>query len=247
MQNNGLILCAKYAFPPNLLKYCGPEDNRALFEILDNKDIGAELRNLLSQFEGVVPYLKLIAQANKIKDIFDWRVVEAYWLGNNLLNKIEAKDMFFNMEERFKKKMKKEDWNYMLKNSMEQAKPHHNFHVLEVYRRTGFLKSGVVEKLLETINNCCILWGRVVATELIHEQNSHKTVLVEYHPIEFFENKLRFGAKQTKKVDLIDSSIKKDDEVTFHWDYVCDKITLEQKRNLIFWTKFHLDLTNKTI
>ena len=137
--------------------------------------------------------------------------------------------------------IKPKDWTWMLKESLEKAKPHHNFHTLEIYRRRGFFKSNMPKKLFENMSNCCILWGKVV------EKPTNGWVIVEYEPIEFFEGKLRIGIPQNKKIQLIDPSIKQWDEVSIHWNYVCDKITQKQKERLAVWTQLHLDLTNKTL
>ncbi len=246
---DGLLTCAKYAFPPNLLKYCGPEDNAALFGALSEKEKSVELKNLLLQFEGAVPYLRLIAFSSGIKDIFDYRVVEAYWLGNELLEKVEMKDFYSHLENRFKDRMKKKDWSWLISGSVPKAKPFHAFHALDIYRRTGFLRSGAKDKLIETINNCSIKGGRVLTTDFISGQKNPGSgiALVEYTPIEFKNKKLQFGKKETRGYFLLDPSIKMGDNVSLHWDYVCDKITERQKNNLAFWTKFHLDLTNVTL
>ncbi|MFC1757001.1 DUF6390 family protein [Patescibacteria group bacterium] len=236
----GLLMCAKYAFPPNLLNYCGPEDNKALFGVLKEGEKEQELRNLLSQFEGAVPYLRLIAQANKIKDEFDERVVEAYWIGNDLLKKVNAQNIFSHTEDRFKEKMDKKDWKWLVSGSVVNAKPFHGFHVFDIYRRTGLMKSGKIENLLETIDNCRIGWGRVANID-------NGFAMVEYNPFEFKENKLCLGQAKTKKMSFLGISLKVGDEVSMHWDYICDKITPRQKNNLVFWTDYHLNLTNRTI
>ncbi|MFH1978846.1 MAG: DUF6390 family protein [Patescibacteria group bacterium] len=230
---DGLSLFAKYAFPPNKLGYCGPPDGLVPNEIGESRK---ELRYLLSQFEGAVPYLRLIAGSNNIKDEFDPRVVEAYWLGNDFLKNVPENAVFLNIEDRFKKKMQDNDWKWLISESVPYAKPHHVFHVFDIYRRAGLTRSGAVENVLSTMDSCRISWGKVVGDGL-----------VEYSPLVFRGNKLEFGEKTTKKLISLDPSIKIGDDVSFHWDYVCDKITPIQKKNLRFWTKHHLDLTNKTI
>lgn len=224
---NGMFMFLKYAQPPNLLGYCGP------------KSLSIERGSLL-QFEGAVPYLRLIACANNIKDEFDERVVEAYWIGNDLLKNVSDKNLYGNVESRFRKKMKNKDWSWLVAESIPKAKAHHVFHVFDVYRRAGLLKSGTIDNVLETMDKCRIGWGEVKSVK-------DNFVLVECLSLEFFGNKLCFGEPKTKKFLFLDNSIKVGDEVSLHWDYVCDKITPQQKRSLIYWTKYHLDITNKTI
>jgi len=205
------------------LGYCGP------------KFLACDKSSLL-QFEGAVPYLRLIAQANNIKDEFDARVVEAYWLGNDLLKKVSDKNLYGNIENRFKKRMSGKDWSWLVAESIREAKPHHVFHVFDIYRRAGLMRSGAIEKVLETMDNCRISWGSMTDEGF-----------VEYSPLVFKNNKLDFGEKTEKKLISLDSTIKVGDEVSFHWNYICDKISPRQKQNLTFWTKYHLDITNKTI
>jgi len=223
---DGLSMFLKYALPPNILGYCGP-------------DSPTQDKKSLLQFEGAVPYLRLIASANGIKDEFDEQVVEAYWLGNGLLKKVSDKNLYGNIENRFRKKMKSGDWFWLVSESIPKAKPHHVFHVFDVYRRAGLLRSGAKDNIAETIDNCRIGWGKVIG---ITDMAS-----VEYAPIEFKEKKLEFGEKIIRKYYLPGPSIKIGDSVSLHWNHICDKITERQKKNLVYWTKYHLNLTNQTI
>lgn len=251
---NGQLLFGKYAIAPNALQYCGPQDNKALFEILKdysdikhpmlNKktsdvDINKELEDLLFQFEGAVPYLKLIADTNKIKDAFDKKVVEAYWLGNNLLEKVSANDIYKHIDERFSKKMHFTQW-HSIKNSeiFNKAKPFHNFHVFSIYSQVGLMRSGQRNKILETINNCMINHG--IVKEILEDN-----VLVEFAPFDFdnFGN-LKLSKKTAKIFYTLDKSRKKGDNVSLHWDYICDKLNPRQKQNLIYWTNYHLRMFN---
>lgn len=247
----GLLKFARYAFPPNVLRFCGPAQTESIFEELkENKNGGSELRHLLSRFAGAVPYLQLIAGRNGIKDIFDERVVEAYWLGNNFLQNVEAKDIYSHTKDRFKKNMAKKDWNWLISGSVPKAKPFHAFHVFDIYRRTGLLHSGKKENILETMDKCRIAWGKVESINLTAggwKQPSLGWAMVSYNPLEFKDKKIILGKKTLRKSFVVDSSIAAGDEVSLHWDYVCDKISPSQKKNLLYWTNSHLELANKTV
>ncbi|MFH0803831.1 MAG: DUF6390 family protein [Candidatus Tagabacteria bacterium] len=250
---DGLLMFAKYAFPPNFLQLCGPQEDSGIFDILtdkDSRDNSKELKEALLQFEGAVPYLRLIAQGNAIKDFFNRRVVEAYWLGNNLLNKVEAKNIYSDIEKRFKKAMEKKDWFWLVSDSIPEGKPFHGFHVFDIYRRAGLLRSGSVSRVLETMDKCRIAWGKVEDVELglsAKKRYAFGFALVKYEPLEFNKGKLQLGKSEIRKAFLLDTLIKKGDEVSLHWDYVCDKMTPRQKQNLIYWTNYHLKLANQTI
>lgn len=252
---NGLSLFSKYAFPPNLLQYCGPEGNM-FFEIFkDNlesnsnpkEELTKEIRHLSLQFEGAVPYLKLIAGENNIKDVFDSRVIEAYWLGNNLLTKVRASSLYYHIEERFRKKATLKDWQDM-KNpeGLTKAKPFHNYHVFSIFSKVGLMKSGERKAILSTMNNCRISWGKVKEIVLDKSlKNAIGSASVEYSPLKFDEfGNLKLEEKITGNFHLLDDSIKRDDKVSLHWNYVCDKITPQQKNNLEYWTSYHIEVFN---
>ena len=82
---NGLLQCSRYAFGPNRLHYCGPDASQEILAYIDNKEQDPGLEKLLSAFQTLYPYLEMISRANNIADPFDERVVEAYWIGNDLL------------------------------------------------------------------------------------------------------------------------------------------------------------------
>src|SRR3954447_20143726 len=84
----GPVLFARYAYSPNRLGLCGPDDAEALFGEATVGHDDRELRRLAQGFEGAYPYLQLIAEANGIEDPLDRRVVDAYWLGSGLLEHV---------------------------------------------------------------------------------------------------------------------------------------------------------------
>src|SRR3989338_5875958 len=88
---DGIARCSRYAFGPNRLHLCGPEKNREVLSYMSQNASDEGLKQILREFQTLHPYLVSIAQANRIRDPFDDRVVEAYWIGNELLNAIPAK------------------------------------------------------------------------------------------------------------------------------------------------------------
>src|SRR5207237_641962 len=90
---------------PNRLRYCGGDDNRTLFDYGMEGASDGGLPPLLRKFSGAVPYLKLIARANGLADPFDARVVEAYWIGNELLEGVEVRQLYDALLERFGKQL----------------------------------------------------------------------------------------------------------------------------------------------
>ncbi|EKD56697.1 MAG: hypothetical protein ACD_58C00119G0003 [uncultured bacterium] len=275
----GSLLFAKYAFAPNKLRYCGPDGNRDIFDYCVAEESDKGLIELLKGFEGAFPYLQLIAKANKIKDPFDEKVVEAYWIGNDLLKNVTTKDFHEQLKNRFSKKLSPNLMKWILPKPAEGAKPHHSFHVLDVYTKTGLIRSGIKTNVMETVDNCLILPGRVVKTknEKLKTKNYNlkpKTIdnltnqpfddtpssilrtgqgrpinqlTIQYHPIILKEGKLAFGELTTKEVISLFINPKVDDYVSIHWGNVCDELTARQLKNLQIWTKYHMEIANRTI
>src|SRR5689334_5223810 len=85
---SGPLAFARFALPPNLLGYCGTEDHDALAGLARAGLDSADLVELCRSFEGAWPYLELIARGSGIRDPLDPPVVEAYWVGNGLLDRV---------------------------------------------------------------------------------------------------------------------------------------------------------------
>lgn len=97
---SGLKLAACYSFPPYKLGLCGPSGKKSRGRLATQK--------ILKQFKSAYCYYKLIAKSNNIKNIFNKRVIKAYWIGNELLEKVSLKDfknlvsLEFNLPEKAK-------------------------------------------------------------------------------------------------------------------------------------------------
>jgi hypothetical protein len=63
---------------------------------------GPGLVRLARGFAGAWPYLELIAAASGIADPLDGRVVEAYWVGNHLLDNVRMPKFGGFLDERFR-------------------------------------------------------------------------------------------------------------------------------------------------
>ncbi len=226
---NGLWLCAKYAFAPNYLKYCGPDKNKELAGYLKTKTTDLGLEAMLQKFSAMYPYLKLIAAENGIADVFDQRVVEAYWLGNEMLDKVTMKG-FYN-HARGKLPVKERQW-FELK-LPQGAKPHHSFHVFNFIKRTGHK---AVNHTVETMDNCRISSGVVV-----------NPMKVKTDRLIYANGKFRLQPGAIKTIKNIDNDLKIGDLVTLHWDWVCEKINRQQAKNLDRYTRLALRLANQTI
>ncbi len=159
----GPIRFARYAYGPNSLGYCGPDAADELFgEATEGGDL-RRIRELARGFEGAWPYLELIARANGITDPLDGRVVEAYWLGNELLDGVPVAMMADSLDARFRARLRPEPWRWLAGKAPAGARPVHAFHVFDVFPRVGLMRGGEVTDVLATIDSCRIRWGTVLA------------------------------------------------------------------------------------
>lgn len=241
---SGLQLFARYAYPPNERGYCGPADHRALLEYGSAGVTDPGLEQLARRFHGPWPYLKLMAASVGIGDPFDYRVVEAYWVGNQLLDRIGLTDFGNALEGRFRRQVGR-SWEHMAEALPAGAVPHHSFHVFGVYPWMGLLDSGRGEPL-EILDRCRIRWGRVVAVE-------GDQVVVRFRPLTWDGNNLSLGSPQLETaVRALDGlgfvdDLAASDWVSLHWNWVCDRLTQRQLRNLHRYSLRQLEINNRRV
>lgn len=237
---DGPQLFARYAFMPNRLAYCGPDDNRALFDYCVAGVTDAGLRGLLRKFTGAMPYLRLIAECNVIPDPFDARVVEAYWLGNELLQGVEARALYDSLRARFGQQMRARDLELVLGKAPAGAHPHHSFHVLEVCPRHGWPQA------LAFIDNCRISWGKVLTVD-------GSTLTIEVMPLLIAGHRLVLGPPERRTVNRefdgngFAGGARTGEWVSIHWGWACQVLSPRQVANLERWTRYHLDIVNQTL
>jgi hypothetical protein len=240
---SGPVLFARYAYPPNRLGLCGPDDAPGL---LDGASAGADgqLRRLALGFEGAYPYLRLIAEANGIADPLDPRVVDAYWLGSPLTAAVRPRSLHRDLDDRFRGRMTTRDWRWLEAALDGGSRPVHAFHVLEVFPRAGLLRGGRPDAIIETIDACRIRWGRV--TEVIGDR-----LVVAARPLELVEGRLRIGAERVEEAtgwggrDGALDGVRPGEWVSLHWGWACDRLRPGQVARLATWTEAALASANR--
>ncbi|MEY4731481.1 MAG: hypothetical protein RL681_427, partial [Candidatus Parcubacteria bacterium] len=222
---DGILRCSRYAFGPNRLHYCGPDANREIGAYITEKEEDPGLTKLLKQFETMYPYLRHIAEANHIRDPFDERVVEAYWLGNELLEHIEKKKFYHHLIDGLNLKKKLGRSFALVEAKLEQnAVPHHSFHVFDIWKRTGHLEKA---HTLESMDECRVSWGTVTAAE-------GPSITVKMRPLLYANGKLYLGEEVRKKINRkLEATydieqLAPGDLVSIHWSVPCEKITPTQ-------------------
>ncbi|MBW3576275.1 MAG: hypothetical protein KY462_00760 [Actinobacteria bacterium] len=241
----GPVLFARYAYPPNQLGYCGPEDHGALLDYGAAQVSDPGLVQLARAFTGPWPYLRLIAGAAGIDDPFDRRVVEAYWIGNGLLDRVAATDFGKAVWERFRRVAGRR-WDHLAEAIPAGAVAHHSFHVFGVYPWVGLLESGRSDHPLHQLDRCRIRWGRVVTS--LGDQ-----VLVRARLLQWDGSELSLGEPEPETVArAVDGlgfveDLQPGDWVSMHWDWVCDRLDQRQLTNLRRYTTRQLEITNRRV
>jgi hypothetical protein len=238
---SGLVRFIRYAFMPNHLGYCGGGHAEVLLEHGSEGRADDRLAPLLAKFTGAVPYLRTIAAANGIADPFDARVVEAYWLGNDLLAGVEAADLSRSLEERFGRQLPPGVREQILRKPPEGAKPYHLFHVVDLYRHLESDQVGMA-----AMESCRVSWGQVTAVEAT-------ALAVDRRPLVLRDGKLVLDEPRGERVarTVLDrgfvEGVAVGDWVSIHWGWACEVLDARQRANLERWTRHHLTLANRTI
>lgn len=240
----GLQLFARYAYPPNQRGYCGPEDHLALLEYRTTGISDQGLRTLARSFNGPWPYLKLIAERTGAGDPFSRPVVEAYWVGNELVDQVATHDFGNTVEERFRPRVGSR-WA-KLAEAIPNGIPHHSFHVFVTYPWVGLLQESDRGEPLEILDRCRIRWGKVISTH-------GETAVVESQPLLWESRRLTLGAPRPETVILSQGGLgyreplTPGDWVSLHWDWICDRLSNRQLRHLKRLSSRQLEVTNRRL
>jgi hypothetical protein len=239
----GALLFARYAYPPNALGYCGADENRSLLEygVAGISDDG--LVQLARSFEGAWPYLELIAGANGIEDPLDPRVVEAYWVGSPLLERVDARSLGSNLDDRFRRRAGRA-WDLLATSIPDGGVPHHDFHVFGVYPWVGLLRSGDATEPLRVLESCRITPGRVLEVDGDHATVAAQALVWDGRRLRLGVPSARRAAWRRDGLGFIDE-LRTGDLVSLHWDWVCDRLTPRQTAELRRFTTRMLALANR--
>jgi hypothetical protein len=243
---SGAILFARYAYPPNALGYCGPQDHGALLQYGAHGTVDRGLVQLAQGFAGAWPYLELIARATRIPSPLHRRVVEGYWLGSSLLDSIDMATFGNSLQERFRRRAGARGWSSLAEAVPAGAVPSHSFHVFGVYPWVGLLRTGRAETPLEHLDRCRIRWGQVVSVD-----GDQVTVLSR--PLTYEHGDIGLGDLRPETVRRAVDGVgflepfRSGDAVSMHWDWVCDRLSRRQLRMLQRSTLRQLEITNRKV
>lgn len=235
----GAELFARYAVPPNLLGYCGPQDRALLRDLVGDPDPPVdELAHTAMLFEGAYPYLELIAGSSGRRPL-DRHVVDAYWIGNSLLAGLDPLTWSNAIDDRFRRRAG-ERWDAIAKSLPAGGLPNHAFHVFCVYPWVGLLGSGLVEPALGTLDRCRIAWGTVVAV-------AEHDVRVRSKHLQWTDGQLSLGDAALDTMARGPDPVNPGDVVSLHWDTVCERLTPGRLAALRTVHDRHLQVANRVL
>jgi hypothetical protein len=229
----GLKIAALYSFPPGRFGFCGMGEESAhqILDFLKGEKV-PNIKEILETFEGSLFYYRLIAKENKISNHFDEKVVRAYWIGNELLEKVRVSKL----REMVAKNLK----NPKLAEKLpENSRAHHSFHVLVA----GPMKRDLI--MTEGMKDLCkISWGKILKIEDCKMQIAN--LIVEYQPL--LKERKWFLRKPIKRrifwFKSILPKVKVGDIVSFHWDLALEKLTKKDLENLKKYTQLSIEIAN---
>lgn len=213
----GLILAAKFSLGCNEVALF-PRREKVLLKFLadpNNESLRLKTREVLGEFRIMFPYLLLIAETNGLNP-FSPEVVEAYFIGNELLDRVpidKVEDVVNQMYER----------KISLKNGFV---PHHNFHLLTVLPKA---EDQVIPPAL--LNFCMVRVGKVVRIE-------SDGIIVSAGYIQRSNNGLEIVERREiiERKSVFVENLRIGNRVAIHWQHICEKLSPEQEKRLEMYT-----------
>lgn len=234
-------MAAVFSLPPNELGYCGPEVRPGKTSLISKFLTGRptdvkQIIELLSQFVVATAFYELIAVSNQLSNFFDSKVIEAYWIGNELLNNVPVEATRIMFHNKFA------PINSLLGQNLERripqgSHPHHSLHVLSAgpvnpnltvshtFMDNCLVKPGVVVNLTE---------GKATVTSRTLEKN---------------RGKLLFKKSTTRSIKwnpCLLPHLKVGDRIASHWATACLLISEKQADQLLQFTLSNLEAINST-
>ncbi|MGA8664303.1 MAG: DUF6390 family protein [Thermoplasmata archaeon] len=237
---NGVQLGARFSIATNRLQYCGPaEAAPLLYAAITSEEGHAEAARMLSGFEALMPYLEAIA-AKHDRHPFDRDVVEAYWLGNPLLEAFERADFIRLLDALVLRGLPRSIARRLGEHLPEPPWPHHLFHVAFVGVGTV---TGHVPTTLANMEACRPAWAEVVRVQ-------GSTLQVRGPVLAVREERIGWGPDVDRDVAYDPQVIpepRAGDPVALHWGWPALRLTAEQRVSLERYSRSALDQANEAL
>ncbi|MCX7621549.1 MAG: DUF6390 family protein [Acidimicrobiales bacterium] len=219
---DGVLTFARFAYPPNALSLCGPDHADELFERTSAGVVDQDLRQISRGFEGAWPYLELIAGASRRADPLEHAVVDSYWIGGPLADRVPTRLLAAMVHDRFR--IRAGSHHEALQRAVAAGlAPTHAFHVFVVYPWTGLLREGHTSPSLRILDSCRIRWGEVLEVD-------GDRALVESNQLMIRLGGIELAAPTVEEVRIgrngqtLLAGVQAGSCVAIHWDWICDQL-----------------------
>ncbi|HXH77570.1 DUF6390 family protein [Nocardioides sp.] len=219
MSDEGARTFARYAFPPNELGYCGPE---GAHEMLVPGAV-TEIERRARLFDGAWVYLEFLAGVLGTDDPLSTPVVEAYWIGSDLLAAVDPGALVDHLSAAFDGQV-----GGTWRESAARARAHHSYQVFEVYPWAAMLLRGLPPgPAVSVLDRCRIRTG--VVSEIDGEWVVVTSSLLTWDGESLTPSSLQAErARWSIEGQSLLSAPAVGDTVALHWDWVCDVLTPDQ-------------------
>lgn len=211
----GALLFSRYAYAPNDLGHSDADHAREIVACARGEIAVGALGALARGYQAAYPSLALIAHAAGIADPFDARVVEAYWVGNALLDDP----------------------------ALPAPPPHHNFRVLGASPWVSMVRAQESDSALDVLDKCRVRWGRVLAIRDGVAAVRSRPLEKHGSTIELGEARIELAALKDEGAGN-PGRVRRGDWCALHWDWVCDRLSTRQLVQLRRVTRMQLDAIN---
>jgi hypothetical protein len=155
---DGVALAARFSLVTNRRQFCGPSDAEpSLYRACVTGEGTPAARSALRQFEALSPYLEAIGEKHR-RDALDREVVEAYWIGNDLLEAFDRVDFVRILERLRRRGLPRSIAERLTGLVPDEAIPYHAFHVSFV--GVGAV-TGHVPTTVANMEECRPAWATV--------------------------------------------------------------------------------------
>ncbi len=234
---DGFQLAARFSLATNRLQYCGPSDAEpVLYRAIVEGQGRAAAETALSRFEALFPYLEAIGRKHGL-DPFDHEVVEAYWIGNALLDAFDRDDFRSILGSLSRRGLPPFVARELERNLPERPIPHHVFHVAFV--GVGAV-TGHVPTTLANLEAC-----RPAGADV--REISSGQLLVAQPFVEVRSGSLALGSPRSRHVAYDPRMLPEvavGDRLAIHWGWAALSLEGTQARRLDQYTRRSLEAAN---
>ncbi len=234
----GFQLAARFSLATNRLQFCGPADAEpTLYRAIVDGSGRAEAEAALAKFEALYPYLEAIAERHGLRP-FDREVVEAYWIGNRLLDAFDRERFVPILRALQRRGLPAFVAREREANLPEGALPHHLFHVAFV--GAGAV-TGHVETTLANLEAC-----RPALAEV--REIRHDRLEVRQPALVLRDGAVALGEPASRSVAYdprMLPGLAVGDRVAVHWGWAATGLEVEQAGALQRYTERSLQAANR--